>query len=66
MAEMSGLENPMKELEWPGGSKQRSRCLGADEINALVALESVVAGIPPDQRGPAAREIAECLGAALE
>lgn len=33
---MSGLENPMKELEWPGGSKQRSRRLSADEIDALV------------------------------
>lgn len=31
-----GAENPMKELEWPGGSKQRSRRLSADEIKALV------------------------------
>lgn len=33
---MSGLENPMKELEWPGGSKQRSRRVSPDEIKALV------------------------------
>ncbi len=33
---MPGLENPMKELEWPGGSKQRSRRLSRDEIAALI------------------------------
>ena len=33
---MKCLENPLKELEWPGGSKERTRRLSAEEMQALV------------------------------
>jgi len=33
---MKSLENPLTDLEWPGGSKERSRRLSADEMQALI------------------------------
>jgi len=33
---MKCLENPLKDLEWPGGSKERTRRLSAEEMQALV------------------------------